>query len=151
MTKAMPGLVLELERQLPAPPERVYRALTSADEVVQWFGPGTNYDCVATTWDCRVGGKWELTITVKEGDDAGKVHVARGEFLELVPGERVVQSWSWKDGSFDHSEVRMELAPAGDGTRFTLRHIGLPDEEQRNSHEHGWSGSLDKLEALVGR
>ena len=48
------------------------------------------------------------------------------------------------------SLVTFLLEPIEGGTRLTLIHEGLPDEEVRKSHEAGWSGLLDKLLVFLG-
>jgi uncharacterized protein YndB with AHSA1/START domain len=72
-----------------------------------------------------------------------------GEFLEVVPPERIVMSWRWKDGLVDPNESRVEivLRPVPEGTEITVTHSLLHDEESRRSHEAGWMGALDKLAA----
>ena len=72
-----------------------------------------------------------------------------GEFLEIVRPERVVMSWRWKDGVPDPGESRVEitLKPVPEGTELTFVHSQLHDEETCRSHEAGWTGALDKLEA----
>jgi uncharacterized protein YndB with AHSA1/START domain len=77
-------------------------------------------------------------------------HESSGEFLEIVRPQRVVMSWRWKGGAEDPGESRIEitLKPVPEGTELTFVHSQLRDEESRRSHEQGWAGSLDKLEAL---
>jgi uncharacterized protein YndB with AHSA1/START domain len=58
-------------------------------------------------------------------------------------------SWRWKGGLEDPGESRIEitLRAVPEGTELTLTHSRLHGEETRHSHEEGWTGSLDKLEA----
>ncbi len=61
-----------------------------------------------------------------------------GRNLELVPNERIVQSWrfgNWNEGI--HSIVRFELKLEGDRTRVILDHTGVP-EDHRSHLEAGW-------------
>jgi uncharacterized protein YndB with AHSA1/START domain len=76
-------------------------------------------------------------------------HETSGEFLEIVRPERLVLSWRWKGGVEDPGESRIEitLKAVPEGTELTFVHSQLHDEETRRSHEAGWTGSLDKLEA----
>jgi uncharacterized protein YndB with AHSA1/START domain len=48
------------------------------------------------------------------------------------------------------SLVTFLLEPIDGGTRLTLLHEHLPDEEARKSHEQGWNGLLDKLPVFLG-
>jgi uncharacterized protein YndB with AHSA1/START domain len=72
-----------------------------------------------------------------------------GEFLEIIRPERVVMSWRWKDGVPDPGESRVEitLKAVPEGTELTFVHSQLHGEETCRSHEAGWTGALDKLEA----
>jgi uncharacterized protein YndB with AHSA1/START domain len=78
----------------------------------------------------------------------GRYH-ARGEFVEVDPPRRVVFTWGWDRSERPvppgSSTVEVVLEPAGDGTRLTLRHSGLPDEEQVAQHGHGWEHYLERL------
>jgi uncharacterized protein YndB with AHSA1/START domain len=58
-------------------------------------------------------------------------------------------SWRWKGGLEDPGESRVEirLRSIPEGTELTFTHAQLNDGETRRSHEQGWVGSLDKLEA----
>ena len=59
-------------------------------------------------------------------------------------------SWRWKGGQEDPNESRVEivLRPIPEGTEITFTHSLLQDEETSRGHAEGWTGALDKLEAL---
>jgi len=65
-----------------------------------------------------------------------------GRNLELVPGERIVQSWrtSKFDDGHEDSIVTITFADAGDGTLLTLVHSNVPDD-QRSYEEGGWESN----------
>ena len=44
--------------------------------------------------------------------------------------------------------MEVSLRAIEDGTELTFVHARLPDEASRDSHEDGWNGALDKLEAI---
>jgi len=65
-----------------------------------------------------------------------------GRNLELVPGERIVQSWrtgKFTDGHED-STITLTFEELDDGTLLTLVHSNVPDE-QRNYEEGGWESN----------
>jgi uncharacterized protein YndB with AHSA1/START domain len=95
--------------------------------------------------ELRVGGRYRVRFRRLDTTE----HESSGEFLEIVPPERVVFSWRWKGGVEDPGESRVEitLKAVPEGTELTFVHALLRDEETRRSHEGGWSGALDKLEA----
>jgi hypothetical protein len=62
-----------------------------------------------------------------------------GRNLELVPGERIVQSWRTSEFADEHGDsvITILLREADEGTLLTLEHSNVPDE-QRSYEEAGW-------------
>jgi uncharacterized protein YndB with AHSA1/START domain len=136
---------LTLVRRIKARPQLVFDAVTTAEGIVHWWGPDAGPVLVAET-DPRVGGLFRVRF-LRLFDSTE--YESSGQFLEIVRPERVVMSWRWKDGVPDPGESRVEitLRPVPEGTELTFVHSQLRDEEMRLSHEAGWAGALDKLEA----
>ncbi len=129
--------VVEIE----VPPERVFRALTDPDELIQWWGSPDTYQLTESTMDLRVGGQWR---TVGRGE-TGPFSVS-GEFLEIDPPRRLVQTWrpSWEGGSA--TTIHYLLDPIENGTRVTVRHEGFGERTTScDSHSRGWERVLDWL------
>ena len=63
-----------------------------------------------------------------------------GRNLELVPGERIVQSWRTTefDDAFEDSIVTILLRETEEGTLLTLEHSNVP-EAHRGYEEGGWT------------
>jgi uncharacterized protein YndB with AHSA1/START domain len=137
---------LTLVRLIRARPSIVFDAVTTAEGIAQWWGPDAGPVLIAET-DPRKGGRYRVRFRKLDGTE----HESSGEFLEVVPPERVVMSWRWKGGQEDPNESRVEivLRPIPEGTELTFTHSLLRDEESRRSHEGGWAGALDKLEARM--
>lgn len=126
-----------LTRRIAAAPSVVYSYLTDSVGWARWQG-------VAATIDPRPQGIFMMEM--------GNGMKARGQFVELVPDERVVFTWGWTDhpgvppGS---STVQVDLVADGSSTVLTLTHSGLPDDEV-SIHAGGWSHHLDRLAVLAG-
>jgi activator of HSP90 ATPase len=63
---------------------------------------------------------------------------AYGKNLELVPGKKIVQSWrttDFADGDKD-SKLTVTLKPVAGGTKLTLLHSGIPDDQ--TGYREGW-------------
>jgi len=62
-----------------------------------------------------------------------------GRNLELVPGERIVQSWRTTQFTDEHEDsiITMTLEGVEDGTVLTLVHSNVPDE-QTSYEQGGW-------------
>ncbi|HEY3786274.1 MAG TPA: SRPBCC domain-containing protein [Steroidobacteraceae bacterium] len=135
---------LTLVRRIKARPSIVFDAVTTAEGIAQWWGPDAG-PVLRAEADPRKGGRYRVRFRTL----AGTEHESSGEFLEIVRPERVVLSWRWKGGGEDPNESRVEivLRPIPEGTELTFTHSLLHDEATRRTHEAGWTGSLDKLEA----
>jgi uncharacterized protein YndB with AHSA1/START domain len=135
---------LTLVRRIKARPSIVFDAITTPEGIAQWWGPEDGPVLVAET-DTRVGGRYRVRFRNLDGTE----HESCGVYLELVRPERVVMSWRWTSGGADPGESRVEmtLRAIPEGTELTFTHSQLHDEESRRSHENGWAGALQKLEA----
>ena len=133
-----------LVRRIKARPAIVFDAVTTAEGIAQWWGPDAGPVLIAEA-DPRKGGRYRVRFRMLDGTE----HESSGEFLDVVPPERVVMSWRWKGGQEDPGESRIEmrLRPIPEGTELTFTHSKLHDEESRRTHEQGWAGALDKLQA----
>ena len=139
-TLAKPSLTLK--RRLKAPPEKVYAAWTDATQLARWFGPA-KITMVRAEADARVGGRYRIVMRTEDGEE----HDVSGIYREVVPNQKLVFSWAWRSTPERESLVTVGLKADGDGTWLTLTHEQFFDDEARQRHEHGWTGTLDKLEA----
>jgi uncharacterized protein YndB with AHSA1/START domain len=107
-----------------APPERVFRALTT-DEVEQWWGSADTYRVVNWTADLRVGGQWSLGVRLPDA----KVLPASGEFIEIDKPNKIVQTrrYDWDHPTLGRrvTTVTYRLDPIATGARVTVRHDGF--------------------------
>ncbi len=144
-----------------APPERVFQAITDPVQLPRWWGQAGLYQITRTTMDLRPGGKWR-----SEGADAdGKSFHVEGEYLEVDPPRRLVQTWTSSYMGDLKTTVYWELEPqavhglhpngprkAGTGTLLKLRHEGFAgDPQSAISHGDGWKRVFAWLEAYVER
>ena len=135
---------LTLKRRLNAPPAKVFAAWTDPEKLVRWFGPEQIEDVRAET-DVRVGGRYHISARSPDGE----THDVSGVYREVVPNEKLVFTWAWKTTPERQSLVTVLLKPEGSGTLLTLTHEQFFDEAARDRHQHGWTGSLLKLEKFL--
>jgi uncharacterized protein YndB with AHSA1/START domain len=108
---------IRIERVFDAPRERVWRALTDPRLVARWWGRGNKL--VIERLEVERGGHWRF---VEHGPDG--VHGFEGRFREVVPKERIVQTFEW-DGMPGHVAVEtMTLEDLG-GNRTRMVTVSL--------------------------
>jgi uncharacterized protein YndB with AHSA1/START domain len=108
-----------LVRLLDAPRAAVFAAWTDAEAFCEWFGPD-GFTCVVEEMDVRVGG--HALVEMTSGD--GTVFAGRFDYLEVVPGERLVFDHGSGAGDPDRFRVTVTLDEQADGkTVLTLRQL----------------------------
>jgi uncharacterized protein (TIGR03086 family) len=123
---------------LPVSPEDAFALLTEPERLRRW-------QTVSARVDLQAGGEYRWTVVPG--------HVAAGTFREVEPGRRLVFGWGWEgnpDLLPDTSTVTVTVEPTDGGTRVTLEHDGLT-EEQAISHAEGWDHYFERLEKVTTR
>lgn len=128
---------------LSAPPERVFRAMTSAEICEWWVHPGV-FDTREWNGDLRVGGRWESA-----GLGGGEPYRLTGEYLEIEAPVRLAHTWKMVGEPGDPSTVTYRVEPKGDGVRLTVDHTGLMVEEICEATRAGWETSLRRLAEIL--
>lgn len=136
---------LTIQRRLNAKPDRVYAAWTEPEKIARWFGPSVvEQDTVKAKMDVRAGGSFEVSFTT----DDGEYHQVSGVYREVVPNKKLVFSWAWHSMPERESLVTVTIKAEASHTLLTLLHEQLFDEAAKTGHTRGWTGSIDKLEAM---
>jgi uncharacterized protein YndB with AHSA1/START domain len=106
--------LVRIVREFDAPPEKVFRAHTDPDLVVQWLGP-RDLTMTIDRYDCRTGGSYRYVHS--RGDDEFGFH---GSFHEVRPNELIVQTFTFEGFPDQVALERLVLEDLGDGrTRLT--------------------------------
>jgi uncharacterized protein YndB with AHSA1/START domain len=129
--------------ELATTPERVFQALASREIVDWWVNPGV-FDTREWTGDVRVGGRWRAS-----GIARGQPYVLEGEFIEVDPPRRLVQTWHRAGAPGTPSTVTYLLEPIDGGTRLTVHHQDIAAPDQRSNFGAGWRTSLDRLSEIL--
>jgi uncharacterized protein YndB with AHSA1/START domain len=139
-------LALELKRVLPAPPTRVFRALTEPGELAKWWGP-EGFTSPGMDFDPRVGGSYRITMQPPEGE---AFHLS-GEFLEVDPPNRLAYTFLWDPPDPDDRETvaKLSLQALGHSTEVTLHQSGFATDDRVALHRDGWTESFERLERLI--
>lgn len=144
-TRSAATFVVQIERTIAAPPERVFDAFTKAETLSRWFGPTAEHALTVHALDARAGGRYRIEMQAP----GGPASVVGGVYDEVSRPHRLVFSWRWEDKpQHGTSRVTVSLEAKGAGTRLSLVHELLPTEDARDAHTRGWNGCLDKLVRL---
>jgi len=135
-----------LHRVLRANPERGYRAFLEPDAMAKWLPP-YGFTCKVHHMDARVGGGYRMSFT---NFSTGKGHAFGGEYLELVPSERIVYSDRFEDpGLPGDMRTTVSLRPLVCGTEISVVQKGVPEMIPVEMCYLGWQESLEQLARLV--
>jgi len=141
----MPNTV-RLHRVIAAKPEKVYRAFLEPDAVASWLPP-YGFLCTVHDLDAKVGGTFRMSF---RNFTTGNGHSFGGEYMELVPGERLVYTDRFDDPNLPgEMKVTVELKAVSVGTEMTVVQDGVPDVIPIEACYLGWQDSLRKLAKLV--
>jgi uncharacterized protein YndB with AHSA1/START domain len=142
----MPGNTIRLHRVLAAPPERVYRAFLDADALAKWLPPH-GFVCKVHAFDARVGGTYKMSF---RNLGTGNGHSFGGEFLELVPNQRIRHTDVFDDPNLPGvMETTITLREVFCGTDLTVVQENVPAAIPPEACYLGWQQSLSLLTALV--
>ena len=141
----MPGTV-QFQRVLRTTPARLYRAFIDPDAMVKWLPPN-GFTGKVHQMDARVGGTYKMSFT---NFTSGKSHSFGGEYLELVPNERL----RWTDRFDDPNlpgemDTTVTLRKVSTGTELTVTQSGIPEVIPAEMCYLGWQESLEQLAKLV--
>jgi uncharacterized protein YndB with AHSA1/START domain len=142
-----------IERTFNAPVDFIWQMWTQPEHFQKWYGP-QGFTVPVAEIDVRVGGK--RLICMASPDGSMQMWTA-GEYLEVVPNERLVYTESPADengnvvspsamgmpeGYPTTTEVTVLLQDLGGRTKMVMTHAGVPAGSGANG---GWNQAFDKL------
>jgi uncharacterized protein YndB with AHSA1/START domain len=137
---------VRLHRILSTRPEKVYRAFIEADAVAKWLPPN-GFVCTVHQLDAKVGGIHRMSF---RNFTTGHSHSFGGEYLELVPNERLRYTDRFDDPSLSgEMQVTVTLKKVPVGTELNIVQEGVPDVIPLEACYLGWQESLQNLARLV--
>ncbi len=142
----MPTSTVRLHRILRAKPERVYRAFLDPDAMVKWLPPH-GFTGKVHAIDARVGGTYKMSFT---NFSSGNSHTFGGEFLELVPSERIRHTDTFEDPNLPGTmQTTITFRATPFGTELNVVQEGIPEAIPVEACYLGWQESLALLAQLV--
>ena len=140
----MPSTI-RLHRVFKTTPERLYKAFLDPDAMAKWLPPH-GFTGKVHSMDARVGGSYKMSFT---NLGTGSGHSFGGEYLELVPGKRIVHTDRFDTGLVGTMKVTIDMKKVMVGTEVSITQEGVPDAIPAEMCYLGWGESLELLKLLV--
>ena len=146
-----------VKKLIRAPRNKVYEAWTNPEIASKWFFP-QHGESTTFSNDLRVGGSYRNIMTFKAGESgcgggcstekSGEKSTSEqtGEYLELVPPEKIV--FTWNTSGVQNSVVTVLLSEVNGATEVTITHA-LPHQDDIPPHQSGWTSCLENLGSFL--
>ncbi len=137
---------IRLHRVLRATPERIYRAFLDADAMAKWLPPH-GFTGKVHQLDAKVGGTYRMSFT---NFSTGHSDSFGGEYLELVPNERIRHTDRFDDPNLP-GEMRttISIRQVFCGAELNIVQEDIPAAIPPEACYLGWQESLTQLAQLV--
>ncbi len=137
---------VHLHRVLRAKAERVYRAFLDAEALAKWLPPN-GFTGRVHELDATAGGRYRMSF---RNFGTGRSHSFAGEYLELVPSERIRYTNEFDEPSLPGTmQTTVSLKAVFCGTELNVTQEGIPESIPLEACYLGWQESLALLAKLV--
>ena len=137
---------VHLHRVLKTSPEKLYRAFLEGAALAKWLPP-YGFTCTVHHLEAHVGGTFRMSF---HNFGSGHGHSFGGEYLELVPNQRIRYTDTFEDPNLPGAiEVTVSLTPVMCGTELKVTQAGIPEMIPLEMCYLGWQESLEQLAKLV--
>ena len=137
---------VKLHRVFKTTPEKVYKAFLDPAAMCKWLPPN-GFTGAVDHVDARVGGTYKMSFT---NFGSGSSHSFGGEYLELVPNEKIVHTDKFDDPNMPgEMTATITLKAVAVGTEVNILQEGIPAVIPAEACYLGWQESLNLLALLV--
>ena len=136
--QAAETLSVVVERELPYPPEKIWRALTEPHLIAEWL--------MRNDFQPMAGYKFSLRMDPQPNWNG----VIDCQVLVVEPNEKLSYTW----GALGlESAVTFTLMPTPAGTKLRMEQIGFWSDQQQNYQgaKYGWQKFFANLEQVLAR
>ena len=135
---------IRLHRVIATKPEKVY--FLDAEAMAKWLPP-SGFTCKVDHMNAKLGGTFKMSF---KNFTTGNSHSFGGEYLELVPHERIRYTDQFDDPNLPGiMEVTVILKAVSVGTEINIEQAGVPTIIPLEACYLGWQQSLRQLSELV--
>ena len=141
----MPSTI-KLHRVFKTTPERLYKAFSTPEALAKWMAPH-GFVGKVHAMDFRKGGTYKMSFM---NLGTGSSHSFGGEYLEVVPNQRIVHTDKFDDANLPGTmKVTVDMRKVMVGTELHIVQEGVPDVIPAEACYLGWGESLELLKLLV--
>jgi uncharacterized protein YndB with AHSA1/START domain len=139
---------LRLERLIDATPQEAYDAFTDPDAMIEWYQDNPAWTVEVRECDARAGGT--TTVAFGPGDER---YIERMTYSVVEPPHRLVyeERFEKPDGFTFTTTIAVTFEEQAGKTLLTIVQTGFPNADERDGHQGGWPGFIDRLERVVAR
>jgi uncharacterized protein YndB with AHSA1/START domain len=131
-------LEILITREFDAARDVVYRAMIDPKLIPDWYGPRKS-TTIVDKMDVRPGGSWRFINRSADGSETA----FRGQYRELIPGEKIVQTFEWEPMAGHISEETATLTDLPNGrTLLTARSVFSSREDRDGMVQSGMESGL---------
>lgn len=138
-----------IRRVFDAPARLVFDAFSKPEHVTRWFGP-KGFPLTLCEMDFRVGGRYRFAMT---GPDGKQMQPFGGEYLEIVPNEKLVYSSRFEQPGAEGMIVTVSYAEQGGRTSVTIhtlfQSVAMKERHVGWGYEQGVGSGLDQLGDVI--
>ncbi len=134
----------KITQLVPAPRRKAYAAWTNLKLAKRFAAPP---GCTATVFksEFKVGGRYATTMKTPHG-----VMKNSGEFLEIIPHQKIIQTFVWESPDTEMNVIVLEFSTRGKNTLLTLTGHGFSVKGEAAGNREGWKASLKQFAAYFG-
>jgi uncharacterized protein YndB with AHSA1/START domain len=142
----MSSHTIRLHRVFKTTPEKLYRAFLDADAQAKWLPP-YGFTCKVHHFEPKVGGTFRMSF---KNFTTQQSHAFSGEFLELVPNEKLRYTDKFEDPNLPGLiTVTVNIKQVTCGTELHIEQAGVPAVIPADGCYLGWQESLKQLARIV--
>lgn len=139
-----------ITRVFDVPARLLFAAFGSPEHLMRWFGP-KGWPLTLCEVDFRVGGRYRFAMTGPDGEQGTPFG---GQYLEIVPNERIVFDDTYESGGAERMVVTVIFDEKDGKTTLTIRtlfaSVAMKNRHLGAGYLNGWDSSLDQLADVVG-
>jgi len=140
---------LRIERLLDGSPDEIFDAFTDGDAMKEWYQDNPGWVVEVPAVDVRVGGTTIVTFGPR-GEEPYREEMTYSE-VDAPSRLAYLEVFRMPDGSRFDTNIVLTFDAQDGKTLMTIVQTGFPNAEQRDAHQGGWPGFIDRLERVVAK